>query len=99
MRVCFADRCIADSEEVILLHEPGRYPVAYFPLGDIEAGILVAEDRVTQHQNLGDTQWFTVKTSGREANHAAWQLTGLPQHAAVLDGRVAFAWRAMDAFY
>ena len=99
MRVCFADRCIADSEEVILLHEPGRYPVAYFPLCDIEAGILVAEDRVTQHQDLGDTQWFTVQTSGREANHAAWQYTGLPQHAAVLDGRLAFAWRAMDAFY
>jgi uncharacterized protein (DUF427 family) len=99
MRVSFADRWIADSEDVILLHEPGRYPVAYFPLGDIDAGILIAEDRVTQRKDLGDTQWFTVKVSGREANHGAWQHTGLPQHAAVLDGRLAFAWRAMDAFY
>jgi uncharacterized protein (DUF427 family) len=99
MRVCLADRCIADSEDVILLHEPGRYPVAYFPLGDIEEGILTAEDRVTQHQDLGDTQWFTVKVSGQEAKHAAWQHTALPAHAAVLDGRLAFAWRAMDAFY
>jgi len=99
MRVRFADRWIADSEDVILLHEPGRYPVAYFPLGDIEAGILIAENRVTQHHDLGDTQWFTIKVSEREANHSAWQHTGLPQHAAVLDGRLAFAWRAMDAFY
>jgi uncharacterized protein (DUF427 family) len=99
MRVSFADRWIADSEDVILLHEPGRYPVAYFPLGDIEAGILTAEDRVTEHQDLGDTQWFTVEVSGREANHSAWQHTGLPPHAKVLDGRLAFAWRAMDAFY
>jgi uncharacterized protein (DUF427 family) len=99
MRVSFADRWIVDSEDVILLHEPGRYPVAYFPLGDIEAGILTAEDRVTQHQDLGDTQWFTVKVSGREANHSAWQHTALPPHAKVLDGRLAFAWRSMDAFY
>ena len=99
MRVRFADTWIADSEDVILLHEPGRYPVAYFPHGDIEPDVLKPEDRVTQHRDLGDTQWFTVKVSEREANHAAWQHTGLPQHAAVLDRRLAFAWRAMDAFY
>jgi uncharacterized protein (DUF427 family) len=99
VRVRFADNWIADSEDVILLHEPGRYPVAYFPRGDIEPDILIAEDRVTQHRDLGDTQWFTVRVPGREANHAAWQHTSLPQHAAVLDGRLAFAWRAMDAFY
>ena len=99
MRVRFADKWIADSEDVILLHEPGRYPVAYFPRGDIDSDILIAEDRVTQHRDLGDTQWFTVKVAGREANHGAWQHVGLPQHAAVLDGRLAFAWRAMDAFH
>lgn len=99
MRVRFADRWIADSEDVILLHEPGRYPVAYFPRGDIEEQTLLAEDRVTQHRDLGATQWYTVRAVGREANHGAWEHTGLPAHATVLDGRVAFAWRAMDAFY
>ncbi len=100
MRVSFADRWIADSDDVILLHEPGRYPVAYFARGDIEPGILIAEDRVTAHHDLGETRWFTVKVPERperEANHGAWQHTGLPQHAAILDGRLAFAWRAMDA--
>ena len=43
--------------------------------------------------------WFTVGIGERKANHAAWQYTSLPAYAAVLDGRVAFAWRAMDAFY
>lgn len=99
MRIRLADRWIADSQDVILLHEPGRYPVAYFPRGDIEAGILLAEDRLTQHADLGDTQWFTVKVADRNAGHAAWQHIAPPPHAAVLDGRLAFAWRAMDAFY
>lgn len=99
MRVRFADQWIVDSADVILLHEPGRYPVAYFRVADIQREILVAEDRVTQHRDLGATQWFTVKVGQREANHSAWQHTGLARHAALLDGRVAFAWRAMDAFY
>lgn len=99
MRVRFADQWIADSEDVILLHEPGRYPVAYFPRRDIEEETLLAEDRVTQHRDLGATQWFTVRASGRETKHSAWEHTGLPAHAAALESRVAFAWRAMDAFY
>jgi uncharacterized protein (DUF427 family) len=99
MRVRFGDRWIADSEDVVLLHEPGRYPVAYFLRGDVEAGVLAAEDRLTQHKDLGDTRWFTVTAGERQANHAAWQHTGLPPHAGVLEGRLAFAWRAMDAFY
>jgi uncharacterized protein (DUF427 family) len=99
MRVRLANRWIAESEDVVLLHEPGRYPVAYFPRGDVEEGALIYEDRVTQHPDLGDTEWFTAKAAEHETNHAAWQHASLPPHAAVLDGRVAFAWRAMDAFY
>ena len=30
MRVRLGDPWVADSEDVVLLHEPGRYPVAYF---------------------------------------------------------------------
>ena len=42
MRVRLGDQWVADSDDVVLLHEPGRYPVAYFPLDDIREGILVA---------------------------------------------------------
>jgi uncharacterized protein (DUF427 family) len=99
MRVRMRDSWIADSEDVVLLHEPGRYPVAYFPLRDIEEGVLVPEDRVTQHQDLGATGWFTVRIGGTEAQHAAWQHRALPAHATILSDRLAFAWRAMDAFF
>src|ERR1700742_5258260 len=55
MRVRFADKWIADSEDVILLHQPGRYPVAYFSPTDIEPGLLINTDRVTEHRDLGAT--------------------------------------------
>jgi uncharacterized protein (DUF427 family) len=99
MRVRFGEDWIADSEDVVLLHEPGRYPVAYFPRASIDPGVLVAEDRVTTHQEFGQVNWFTIAAGEHIANRAAWQYTSLPPYAEVLDGRVAFAWRAMDAFY
>ncbi|MBT2389222.1 DUF427 domain-containing protein [Streptomyces sp. ISL-1] len=99
MRVKFNDTWIADSENVILLHEPGRYPVAYFPREDVAEQALVASDKVTHHKDLGDTAWYAAHAGDRTIERAAWEFTALPGHAAELQGRIAFAWRAMDAFY
>jgi uncharacterized protein (DUF427 family) len=99
LRVQFAGEWIADSEDVLLLHEPGHYPVAFFPIKDVRPGVLVAENRATQHRELGDTSWFAVTAGDQQAKRAAWLYSSLPDHAADLRDRVAFAWRAMDAFY
>ncbi|MGW9029664.1 DUF427 domain-containing protein [Streptomyces sp. NPDC055722] len=99
MRVQFNDTWIADSENVIVLHEPSRYPVAYFPREDVDEQALVAGGKVTQHKDLGDTAWYAVHAGDRTTERAAWEFTALPKHAAVFEGHIAFAWRAMDAFY
>ena len=99
MKVRFGGEWIADSEDVMLLHEPGRYPVAYFPRADVRSDAVTSSGRVTQHKDLGDTSWFTVHAGGRSAERAAWELTGLPEYAEEFTGRIAFAWRAMDSFH
>ena len=99
LRVKLAGEWIADSENVLLLHEPARYPVAYFPLADVRPGVLVGENRITQHHDFGATDWLTVKVGGRSIDRSAWQYTAPPDYASELKGRVAFVWRAMDAFY
>lgn len=99
MRVQFGERWVADSEDVVLLHEPGRYPVAFFPIADVADGVLDAETRETSHRDLGATAWFTVRAGDAQAKHAAYRFTDLPGYAGILRDRVAFAWRAMDAFY
>jgi uncharacterized protein (DUF427 family) len=99
MRVKFGGEWIADSEDVVLLHEPGRYPVAYFPLDAVSDRTLEASDHTTQHRDLGLTAWYTVHAGAQSKPRAAWQHAELPDHAGVLKGRIAFAWRAMDAFY
>jgi uncharacterized protein (DUF427 family) len=99
MRVKFAGAWIADSEDAVLLHEPGRYPVAYFPLSDVFPDVLQASGYRTDHRDLGPTSWYTVRSGAHSKPRAAWQHTDLPGYASDLKGRVAFAWRAMDAFY
>jgi uncharacterized protein (DUF427 family) len=99
MRVKFGGAWIADSEDLVLLHEPGRYPVAYFPLSDIFPDALRASEYTTTHHDLGPTAWYTVRAGAHSKPRAAWEHTGLPGYAGQLKGRAAFAWRAMDAFY
>jgi len=100
MRVRFGGAWIADSEHVLLLFEPGRYPVAYFPDADVSPETLERNDHTTRHPELGLTSWYTVKAGEqRSAPRGAWQHVDLPTYASELRGRIAFAWPAIDAFY
>src|SRR3974377_1384267 len=60
LRINYADEWIADSEAVPLPHGPGRSPVAFFPLDDVQPGLLVGEKPNTRAPDFGDTEWFTV---------------------------------------
>ncbi|HKW34627.1 MAG TPA: DUF427 domain-containing protein [Candidatus Acidoferrum sp.] len=99
MRVRFGGAWIADSENVILLFEPGHYPIAYFPKSDVSADALEHTEHTTQHHDLGLTSWYTVRAGEHSAPRGAWQHVNLPDYACELQGRIAFAWPAMDAFY
>src|SRR5499433_4474719 len=99
MRVHFGGTWIADSENVLLLFEPGRYPVAYFPKIDISPDALKTTDHTTLHPDLGLTSWYVVRAGEQNAARGAWQHIDLPDYASELQARVAFAWTAKDAFY
>jgi len=57
MRVKFGEVWVADSEDVVLLHEPGHYPVAYFPLADIVPDVLSQPTLTVEHgdRTIADT--------------------------------------------
>ena len=100
MSVGFGGGIVARSDAAVILHEPARYPVAYFPIGDIGEGVLQPADHVSTHPDLGRTAWFDVAGGdGQIAKRAAWQHVDPPAQAAAMRDTVAFAWRAMDAFY
>jgi uncharacterized protein (DUF427 family) len=99
MRAELGGRTVVRSDAAVVLFEPGRYPVAYFPIGDFAEGALRPTGHRSSHPELGDTAWFEVVGESRAAARGAWQHVALPEHASILDGKVALAWRAMDAFY
>ncbi|MFZ0376944.1 MAG: DUF427 domain-containing protein [Solirubrobacteraceae bacterium] len=100
MSVELGGRIIARSEEAVILFEPGRYPVAYFPIGDIDRNVLQPSDHETTHPDLGETKWFNVVGGdGKTTRRGAWEHADPPAPAAALRDTVAFAWRTMDAFY
>lgn len=99
MRVRFAGNWIADSENVLLLFEPGHYPMAYFPQADIISNTLQATEHKTHHPDLGLTSWYAVQAGEQSAPRGAWRHIDLPAYAGELQGRIAFAWPAMEAFY
>jgi uncharacterized protein (DUF427 family) len=99
MRVRFGNAWIAESEHAVLLFEPDRYPVAYFPESDVAPDVLEVSEHTSRHQDLGLTAWYTVHMDERNAHRAAWKHIELPAYASELKARVAFAWPAMDAFY
>jgi hypothetical protein len=60
MCVRFGGQWVVESEDAVLLHEPDRHPVAFFPLDHVREGVLVPETRTTRHRDLGRTAWFPV---------------------------------------
>ena len=99
LRAELGGRTVVRSDDAVLLFEPGRYPVAYFPRADFAEGALRPIDHRSTHPDLGETAWFEVVGDTRTAARGAWQHVALPAHAAILEDKVALAWRAMDAFY
>jgi uncharacterized protein (DUF427 family) len=99
MRVRFGGNWIADSEDVLLLFEPGHYPMAYFPKTDVSPNTLQNTAHTTHHPELGPTSWYAIRAGQQTAPRGAWQHVDVPAYASELQGRVAFSWPAMDAFY
>jgi uncharacterized protein (DUF427 family) len=99
LRADLGGRTVVQSDDAVLLFEPGRYPVAYFPLADFADGTLKRSDHRSLHRDLGETAWFEVVGDTRLASRGAWQHVALPAHAAMLEEKIALAWRAMDGFY
>jgi uncharacterized protein (DUF427 family) len=91
MRVRFGGYWIADSENVLLLFEPGHYPMAYFPESDISANTLQSTEHKSQHPDLGPTSWYSVHAGEQRAPRGAWRHIDLPAYARELGERVAFA--------
>ncbi len=56
-------------------------------------------ERSTKHRDLGTTSWYSVVGGGGPRHEQPGSTPSCRTTPSELRGRVAFAWRAMDAFY
>jgi uncharacterized protein (DUF427 family) len=99
MHAELAGAVVAASDNVTLLHETGRYPVAYFPPADVNARLLRTSARRTSHPELGEVAWWSIHIGGQCFENVAWSHPSPPAHAAAMTDLIAFVWAEMDAFY
>lgn len=99
MRVELAGAVVALSDDVTILHETHRYPVAFFPPADARDDLLVRSAKRGRHPDLGEMAWWSAIIDGAVFESVAWSYPRPPAPAREMAGLIAFVWSAMDAFY
>lgn len=84
--VWFRSQMIADTENALLLEEPGFPPVFYVPRRDVELSFLERSTTVTHCPRKGDAVHYSLVVDGRRSNDAAWTYAEpLAEAGAILD--------------
>ncbi len=96
IRAEFQGETVADSREVLVMHETRLAPVFYFPRADVRMDLLVKSDRHTHCPFKGNASYWTIGVSGKSAPDAAWSYETPYDESANVGGYLAFDWRAMD---
>jgi uncharacterized protein (DUF427 family) len=96
VRVLFEGHELADSGDVIVLHETGHDPVFYFPQGDVQMSALRRNDHVTHCPHKGDATHFTINRDGKLVENVAWSYESPKAGCDLIAGRIAFYPRHVD---
>jgi uncharacterized protein (DUF427 family) len=99
VRVVLAGETVADSDEVLLLHPPGRTPTYLFPRAHVRTECLQPSQRRRSDAGLGDGRYWTVQVGDRQAIDGAYSWEHPPATAAAIAGLIAFDWDSMDAVF
>lgn len=90
-RVLFEGHELADSDRALLLMEPGRAPVCYFPAEDVQMDFLRSNDRVTTSPWGGLARWYTINRDAKVVENIAWSFDQPFDEASAIAGYLAFA--------
>ena len=89
-RVKFGDHVIADSNDALILEEPGHAPVVYFPREDVSMEYMSRTARTTHCPHKGEADYYTLLMDGDFAENAIWTYEDPVPGAELIAGRLAF---------
>ncbi len=90
---------VADSRAMKLLHETGFIPVYYFPIADINSGLMVQSGTTSHCPFKGEARYFHLEVGGRRVEDAGWTYPKPYDEAAALAGHAAFFFRKLDSWW
>lgn len=90
VRVMFAGRVVAETENALTLKEASYGPVFYIPRADADMSLLTPTDHHTHCPYKGDASYFTIKVDGRSAENAVWSYERPYAAVAEIKERLAF---------
>jgi uncharacterized protein (DUF427 family) len=62
---------VADSTNVMIMHEPGRLAVYYFPIEDVRRDLLIPSPKRTSSPLKGEAQYWSIQVGATIAQDAA----------------------------
>lgn len=91
IRALFEGHEIADSDDVLVLHEGDRHPVRYFPRKDVWMMFLSQTDTVAHATAKGAATYFTILRDQHIVERVAWTHNTPAPALLPLAGRIAFS--------
>lgn len=95
----FQSEVIAESSNVLVMHETRLAPVFYFPRDDVRMDLLVTSNRRTHCPFKGNASYWTIQVGDKSAKNAAWSYQTPYDESSSVKGYVAFHWQAIDRWY
>ncbi len=99
VRVVLGGETVAESDEVLMLHPPGRTPTYLFPRRHVRTDFFEASERRRSDAGMGVGTYWTVRVGDRRAIDGAYSWEQPPKSAATIAGLIAFDWDSMDAIF
>ncbi len=98
VRVVLGDATVADSDDIRLLHPPGRTPTYLFPREHVRTELFEPSEHRRSDPGMGERAYWSLRAGEHHAPDAAYSWEQPPGSAAALAGRVAFDWDSVRVF-
>ena len=95
----FNCEAIADSTNVLVLHETRHAPVLYFPRRDVRLDLFEKSAHATHCPFKGDASHWTLKVGAAVSENAAWSYDEPYDDASPIRGHLAFYPNRVGAIY
>lgn len=81
---------LGESDNALVLEEPGQEPVIYFPREDIAMEFLDDSEKTTSSPHIGEASHFSIVTKSTTLQDSVWSYETPKDAVSAIAGHLAF---------